>query len=110
MSVNGIWKVEMLGPYGWEPTATAYLEDGKYKGGSRNHYVVGNYEVSGQRIEVAVRYVTHGEARTMFGKRGDTMDLELTGEIEGDRIQGSACERGSKLQVTFRATRLADLP
>ena len=110
MSVNGIWKIEMLGPYGWESTATAYLEDGKYKGGSRNHYAAGTYEISGNQIEVSAHYVTHGEARTMFGKKADNMELQLTGEIDGDRIQGPAREQGSSLQVLFRATRLADLP
>lgn len=43
MSVNGIWKVEMLGPYGWESVSTAFLEDGKYRAASEDHYTVGNY-------------------------------------------------------------------
>jgi len=37
MSVNGIWKAEIFGPYGWEPMATAFLEDGIYKASGRNH-------------------------------------------------------------------------
>ncbi|UCH40405.1 MAG: hypothetical protein JSU67_01490 [Gammaproteobacteria bacterium] len=110
MNVNGIWKIEMLGPYGWESTATAFLEDGKYKAGSRNHYAVGGYQISGNHLEVSAKYVTHGNARTMFGKKASKMDLEFKGDIDGDRIQGQAREGGSKHQVTFRATRLAELP
>ena len=68
-SLNGIWNVEMLGPDGWEATATAFLEDGKYWAGSENHYTVGNYEVSGNRIEISSAGVQHGKARTVFGKK-----------------------------------------
>ena len=110
MSLNGIWKLEMLGPYGWEPYSTVYLEDGIYKGGARNHYAVGHYEVSDNKVSVAVHYVTHGEARTMFGKKATQMELEFEGIIDGDKISGSTRERGSDFPVTFRATRLADLP
>lgn len=109
MSVNGIWKIEMLGPYGWESTATAYLEDGKYRSGSRNHYAQGSYQVAGNQIEITAKYVTHGKARTMFGKKVKSMDLEFKGEIDVDLIQGPARERGSNMHVVFRATRLADL-
>ena len=110
MSVNGIWKVEMLGPYGWESMATAFLEDGVYKSGARNHYSVGSYQITGNRIEISARYITHGEARTMFGKKVDTMDLVFAGDIDGGQIQGRAKEQGGIHEVTFRATRLADLP
>ena len=110
MSLNGIWKLEMLGPYGWESISTAFLEDGKYRGGSRNHYSLGSYQVSGEQLEISVHYVTHGEARTMFGKKVDEMDLDFKGELGDDQIQGHAWEKGSKYSVTFRAVRLADLP
>ena len=110
MKHNGIWKIELLGPYGWESMATAFLEDGAYKGGARNHYAVGPYRVSGNKVEFSLKYVTHGEARTIFGKKVKDMDLELAGEVDGDTIVGQARERGGKFPVTFRATRLADLP
>jgi hypothetical protein len=110
MSANGIWKIEMLGPYGWESTATAFMQDGKYQSGSRNHYTVGSYEISGNNIEVSGKYVTHGEARTMFGKQANQMELRYKGVIDGDQINGQAFEDDSSYQVTFRATRLAGLP
>jgi len=110
MSTNGIWKVEMLGPYGWEPVATAFLEDGKYRGASENHYTVGNYEVSDNRIEVSTAGVQHGEARTVFGKKEKNLDLKLEGEIDGDIITGQARDDKSAYQISFRLTRLADLP
>ena len=82
MSVNGIWKIEMLGPYGWQTIATSFLEDGDYKGASRDHYTVGNYEISGSRIEISAFTMQHGEARTVFGEKKKELNLKLEGEIE----------------------------
>jgi hypothetical protein len=110
MSANGIWKVEMLGPYGWEPVATAFLEDGIYRGASENHYTVGTYEVSGNRIGISTFGVQHGKARTVFGKKKKELNLKLEGEIEGDEIKGQAQDDKGAYQITFRCTRLADLP
>ena len=109
MSLDGIWKVEILTPDGWECMSTGFFEDGKYKSGSRYHYSVGTYEVSGNRVKVSASYVSHGPARAMFGKKMDRMELEFEGEIDGDQIQGQATEGEGHFQVTFRASRLADL-
>ena len=45
MSVEGVWKIEMLGPYGWEAVSTAFVENGRYLGASQDHYTIGHYEV-----------------------------------------------------------------
>ena len=60
MSVEGIWKVEMLGPYGWENVSTAFLEDGRYLAASQDHYVTGSYEVNGNRVRVIEHLDTTG--------------------------------------------------
>jgi hypothetical protein len=109
MSVEGIWKVEMLGPYGWENVSTAFLEDGRYLAASQDHYVTGSYEVNGNRVRVRATTQSHGEARTMFGSRSPSMDLNFDGEIDGGQIIGRAEDQKSKYSITFRATRLADL-
>lgn len=110
MSLNGIWKIEVLGPDGWESMSTAFMEDGKYKSGSRYHYAVGTYQITDNRVRVSARYVAHGQARAMFGKKLEQADLEFEGEIDGDQIQGHATEGEGKVEATFRARRLADLP
>lgn len=109
MSLNGIWKVEMLGPYGWESVSTAFLEDGKYRAASEDHYTVGNYEVSGNRIEISTSGVQHGEARTVFGKKEKNLDIKVEGEIDGDIIKGQARDEVGAYQISVRITRLADL-
>ena len=68
MSVNGIWRVEILGPGGWEPVATAFLENGTYKAASEDHYTIGSYEVSGDRIEITGIATYYGKVRTVFGR------------------------------------------
>ena len=109
MSVDGIWKVEMLGPYGWESMSTAFLEDGRYLASSQDHYSVGRYELTGDQVKVTASTHSHGQARTMFGAREPLMELSFEGTLSGDQISGQAEDKKEKYAITFRATRLADL-
>jgi hypothetical protein len=109
MSVNGIWKTEMLGPYGWESVSTAFLEDGRYLASSQDHYAVGSYVVTGSQIKMTATTHSHGQTRTMFGARDPQLELSFDGEISADQISGQAEDKTSKYSITFRATRLADL-
>ena len=99
----------MLGPYGWESVSTAFLEDGRYRAASGDHYTVGNYEVTGNRIGISTTGVQHGEARTLFGKKDRNLDIKLEGEIDGDVIKGQAQDEVGAYQISVRLTRLADL-
>ena len=110
MSVDGIWKVEMLGPYGWEAVSTAFMEDGRYLSASQDHYSVGRYQIDGERIEVTVVNHPHRQDRTMFGAPGAQVELTFDGEIKGDQLSGQAEDKQAEYSITFRATRLADLP
>jgi len=110
MSLNGIWKVELLGPYGWESTSTAFLEDGKFRGASENHYTIGDYEISGNRIEISAAGVQYGKVRTVFGKKKNKTKVKFEGEIDGDRIKGQVRSDEGAHQISFRISRLADLP
>ncbi len=110
MNGDGIWQIEMLGAYGWENVSTAFLEDGKYKAASENHYSAGSYDISGIKIKISARHVTHGKARTLFGAKNKAINLNFEGELEGDRVKGQATDDQGKFFITFRATRLADLP
>ena len=110
MSVNGIWKVEMLGPYGWESMSTAFMEDGRYQASSQDHYAVGRYELTGDQINVTAATHSHGQApRTMFGGKNPHMEISFKGTLSGDQISGQAEYKQEKYSITFRATRLADL-
>lgn len=110
MNINGIWKVEMLGPYGWEPMATAFLEDGRYLAASENHYTLGKYEISDGRVELSADGVQYGKTRTIFGRKEKHLALEFKGDIDGDVIEGHTHDELGKFEVTFRWTRIADCP
>ena len=109
MNVNGVWKVEMLGLYGWEPIVTAFLQDGDYKSGAAEHYSTGKYKVSGKKIKISADTVQHGKVRTAFGKSEKKLTLKLKGEIDGNLINGSAHDSQSAHKIAFKMTRLADL-
>ena len=109
MGVEGIWKIEMLGPYGWEAVSTAFLEKGRYHAGSQDHYAIGKYEVDGDQVQVKATMNSHGKVRTMFGASKKTVELNFSGELKDDRISGQAEDKKAKYSVTFRATKLRDL-
>jgi len=112
MSLEGIWKIEMLGPYGWEAVSSAFLEDGRYLAASQDHYATGSYEVTGNNVQVTALMHSHGQVRTMFGANAPQVELSFGGELNdsGDQISGQAEDKQAKYSVSFRATRLADLP
>lgn len=99
----------MLGPYGWEPMVTAFLEDGIYRAASKDHYTTGTYKLSGDQLEMSAVSVRHGEERTLFGKKTKEMYLEFKGNVEEGKIKGQTRDSDGTYQVAFRAFRLADL-
>ena len=108
MSANGIWKVEMLGPYGWESVATAFLHDGEYRAASQDHYSLGSYQVDGDRIEISASSHVHGQVRTLFGEKRTKIDMRFAGRIEDNLIRGEATTDETHYTLTFRATRLSE--
>ena len=53
--------VEMLGAYGWEQVATAFLQNGRYLSGQvANHYSIGSYQEKGKTFDAKVRITQHG--------------------------------------------------
>lgn len=109
-AVDGVWKVELLASYGWEAVSTAFLENGRYLGASQDHYAFGHYQVSGRQIRVDVVSHAHGEVLNLFGLSDKQLELSFDGEIDGDQVMGQAEDKQGRYSITFRATRLADLP
>ena len=109
MSGDGIWQIGMLGAYGWESVSTAFLEDGTYKAASVDHYSVGSYDISGNKVKISANYVTHGQARTLFGAKNKKVHLNFEGELQGDRVFGLVNGDKGNVCITLLATRLAEL-
>jgi hypothetical protein len=111
MAIEGIWRIEMQGPYGWEATATAFIQDGIYRGASAVHYTVGTYTVDGNRVLATATMTTHGQPlRAMFGRKDTSFSITYEGELHGDdRLVGSATDTEAQFSIPFRAEKIADI-
>ena len=112
MGFEGIWKVEMLGPYGWENISTAFMVNGRYYGASAEHHSIGNYEEDGDAIKVSTKIVQHGKKRTIFGiENAESIDIRLEGAMDSEgRISGKSYPSGDdSFFINVRMTRLGDL-
>ena len=111
MSVDGVWKVEMMGPYGWENLATAFLKGGRYLAASANHYAAGQYEVDGEAMTGDLEVTQHGKCRAIFGSKKRHMHIKLEAKVKkAEKIVGRARSKdGKKFEVKMRFTRLGDL-
>ena len=67
MNCEGIWKVEITTPYGWERIATAFMRNGEYLAASANHYSVGTYKQDGSNLVLSTHVTQYGDLRTVFG-------------------------------------------
>ena len=85
--IDGIWTVEIFGPYGWENTGTYVLEQGRILGGNDRHHSAGHYSFvdASYRAEIAVRY--HGQPRAIFGQRREQFEIVAIGTLKNDVIE-----------------------
>lgn len=108
--IEGVYKIEMLGPYGWERFSTAFLHDGQYRGASADHYTAGIYEVDGKEFRMLGNITQHVDYRALFGhKHLRGLPIEYHGTI-GDRvIDGKASVNGDgRYSTRFRLSRLGE--
>lgn len=111
MSFEGVWQVEMMGPYGWEKIATAFLHKGEYLSAGADHYSVGTYEEDGDKITVDVKIKQHGKTRTIFGETKKQVEARIDGKLKkSGKITGmSHPAENRNFEVKVRLTRLEKL-
>ena len=111
MSFDGVWKVEMHGPYGWEAVSTAILENGRFFGASAEHYSIGRYEEDGNAIKVFTRLTQLGRSRTIFGVGSEVIDVRMEGAAKSESdIAGKAYpSEGGSFDLNLRLIRLGDV-
>ena len=110
MKVDGIWKVEMLGPYGWEAVSTAFLENGRYLGASQDHYTIGRFQVCKDTIKVEAVMRPHSQAQNPSGGSEPPRKFGFEGQIGDGHISGQVDESEGQQSMTVRGTRLGDIP
>ena len=116
MSVEGIWKVEIQGPYNKEPFAIAFLEKGRYLGGGVERYTIGRYEEHHGVFKAKVAITQRGQLRTMFGSKKKRVKVHIEGKVgkKDDKVFISGTARPSKgkrkgFEVGVYLTRLGAL-
>ena len=111
MSVEGVWKVEVMGPHGWEKIATALLKDGRYFGASADHYSTGSYEVVDDSISWDTHVNQFGKVRAVYGSKKREIDVRFEGKLKKeDKIVGrSQPTHSKKFELKTRLIRLGDI-
>jgi hypothetical protein len=86
-SIDGIYRVDMLGPYGWERFSTAFIHEGEFRSASSDQYV---------------------DHRPLFGRNDvNALPIQFSGRIEDDIIDGEAkVPDGSRHSLRFRLNRM----
>lgn len=107
-NVDGIYAVEILGPYGWEQFSTAFINDGKFRSASAEHFTSGTYAIDGEAFEMVGNLTQHVDTRTLFGQSDiKGLPIEFRGKVEAGVIDGEARVIGNgKFALRFRLNRL----
>ena len=106
--VEGIYKVEMLGPYGWESFSTAFIHDGEFRSASAEHFTVGNYAVEDGGFAMEANLTQFDDHRPLFGRnKVKGLPIKFNARIQDDVIDGEArVADGSRHSLRFRLNRL----
>lgn len=109
MAIEGIWRVEMWGPYGWETVSTAFLDQGAYRAGSDRHFALGRYAEADGRLSAEVTVTNYRDNTAFFGKNEPVFRLNLAGEINGPTVTGEASDVELKYSIPIRMVKVGDL-
>ena len=106
--IDGVYKVEMLGPYGWENFSTAFIHDGLFRSASAEHFTAGHYELGDEGFEMEGNLTQFVEHRPLFGHKDvKGLPIKFRGTIVDDVIDGEArVDDGSRHSLRFRLNRL----
>jgi len=106
--VDGIYRVDLLGPYGWERFSTAFIHNGEFRSASSEHFTTGTYEVDDGGFLMEGNLTQYVDTRPLFGqKQVKGLPIEFTGSIYDDVIDGEArVPDGSRNSLRFRLNRM----
>lgn len=107
-NIDGVYQVDMLGPYGWERFSTAFIKNGEFRSASAEHYTAGICMVDGERFQMEGNLTQYVDNRPLFGAtRVDGLPIEFSGEIGEGVIDGEARSTDDqKYSLRFRFNRL----
>ncbi|MBT8436732.1 MAG: hypothetical protein KJP11_05120 [Gammaproteobacteria bacterium] len=110
-NIDGIYKVDMLGPFGWEHFSTAFIHDGEYRSASAEHFTHGTYAAEDHGFQMEGNLTQHADHRPLFGRKDiKELPIKFIGRIDVDVIDGEArVTDGSRHSLRFRLNRLPSL-
>jgi len=102
--IDGIYKVDMLGPFGWESFSTAFINEGEFRSASAEHFTAGTYEVEDHQFEMQGNLTQYVDRHPLFGRKGSKdLPIKFSGKIHDDLIYGEArVPDGNRLSLRFR--------
>ena len=105
---EGVYKVEMLGPYGWENFSTAFIHNGEFRSASAEHFTDGTYRVEGEEFSMTGNMTQYTEHLTLFGEKGAKgLPITFRGTIDENVIDGEArTDDIGKYRMRFRLRKL----
>lgn len=107
-TIDGIYRVKMLGLYGWEPFSTAFIHSGEFHSASSEHFTAGSYEVEDDGFHMEGNLTQFVDYRPLFGRKDvQGLPIEFRGRIEDGKIDGEAkVPDGSRQSLRLRLDRM----
>jgi hypothetical protein len=110
-TIDGIYKVEMLGPYGWERFSTAFMKNGEFRSASSEHFTAGNYAFADGDFEMEGNLTQYVDYRPLFGRKAvNGLPIRFIGRVDSDVIDGEARvvddTDGRRFSLRFRLKRM----
>ena len=107
-NIDGIYNVEMLGPYGWEKFSTAFIKNGEYRSASAEHFTAGTCATEGEGFEMEGNLTQYVDYRPLFGRKEiKGLPIRFKGRVEDKVIDGEArVLDGSRHSLRFRLKRM----
>ncbi len=106
--IEGIYRVDMLGLYGWERFSTAFIQDGEFRSASSKHFTAGTYKLDDGGFQMEGQLTQYSNHRPLFGrKKVKELPVEFIGRIDDGIIDGEArVPDGSRNSLRFRLNRM----
>ena len=112
MKIDGVWKIQMRGPYGKQTVSTAFLKKGSYLAASADHYAIGSYKAKDGVFKAKMHISRFGQTPPIFGSKKREIDIVIKGKINksGEKIIATShLEDSKKFVVGVQLSRLGDL-
>ncbi|PRY20722.1 type III secretion system (T3SS) negative regulator GrlR [Aliiruegeria haliotis] len=111
MSVEGVWTLEVYGPFGWDNRGVFVLDRGRILGGDNRQYTVGDYQLANADFSANLNVHYYGPPRTDFGEAREQFDTVIAGKLSEGVIEGSIGRRDRpQFDLQIRLTKRMELP